>query len=423
LPLCLAALVVPEVAGPAEAAVLGAAGTTSPGGGSTGQLVVKMVPGAGIKPVNAALGSTTHSVLLASHGVYLLDIPLRTTSTDPIERRKDWDKQAKEAAAVLGKRSDVVYAEPNTEADITQGDRFHYWPSGGPKCVAGDARAYTAQPAASRLQLGQVHRKARGANQVIAVLDTGLDAAHPVFAGRIAPGAYDYVDDDAVPGESRDGVDRDGDRLTNEGFGHGTFVAGIAALVAPDARILPMRVLDGEGRGNVFVVAEAIYDATALGADVINLSFGTAQRTDSRVLADAVSDAARAGVVVVAAAGNDGSAARHYPAAMKEVVSVAAMSSGGTGLTAFSSRGSWVDIAAPGENVVSSLPCGYGTWSGTSMAAPFVAGGAAVLGVDKNAKTMPNSKIFKALDDGCDRVKGVSVRTGAFDLLGSLARL
>jgi subtilisin family serine protease len=411
--LCLVAILAPRATGATEAA----------GAGGTGQLVVKIVAGADIGPVNAQLGSTTRSVLLASHGVYLLDVPLRTTSTDPAKRSKEWQKQAKEAAAVLDKRSDVVYADPNTDADITQGDRFHYWPSGGPNCIAADSSAFTAQPVATALDLTQVHRTARGTGQVIAVLDTGLATTHPALAGRLAPGGYDYVDDDALPDEVIGSADRDGDLLTNEGYGHGTFVAGLAALVAPDAKIMPMRVLDAEGRGNVFMVAEAVYDATTRGADVINMSFGTAERTNSRVLSDAVANAVKAGVVVVAAAGNDGSAVQHYPAAMKDVVSVAALATNGTGLAAFSSHGAWVDLAAPGEHVISSLPCGYGTWSGTSMAAPFVAGAAALLGVDAKAKNVPNARILKALDEGCDRIKGMSVRTGAIDLVRSLARI
>jgi subtilisin family serine protease len=222
------------------------------------------------------------------------------------------------------------------------------------------------------------------------------------------------VDDDPVPQEERDNVDQDGDSIVDEGYGHGTFVAGIVALVAPGARILPQRVLDSDGRGNVFTVAEAVYDSVAEGADVINMSFGTTGAVESKVLTEALKAAAKAGVVLVAAAGNDGSRVKHYPAAVDGVLSVGALDAGGTGLAPFSARGDWVDLAAPGQDVTSMLPCGYGTWSGTSMAAPFVAGAAALdAGAGGSAKRDGKGEKIR---HSAERLKGVSVHDGALDV-------
>ena len=175
-----------------------------------------------------------------------------------------------------------------------------------------------------------------------------------------------------------------------------------------------MRVLDAGGAGNAWVLAEALLyavdpdgnPATADGAHVINLSLGTPSRTrildsvaelaacalpdpavdpvfaDPGYNADRERCAAASGAVIVAAAGNDGSATvREYPAA-ESVYGMLAVtaSTAQRRLAAFANRGSWVDLAAPGDGITSTLPGGgFGTWSGTSMAAPLVAGVAALV--------------------------------------------
>jgi subtilisin family serine protease len=420
--------------------------------------VVKLAPGTDLAALNARYGTRTRSVLLASRSIYLLESPIPAPSSGRSAKDKGWKKLTDGLLKGLDSDPQVVYAELNSDADTTEDDRFHYWPSGGPECTGSDPGTYLRQPAASQLQLDAVHRTGRGSGAIIAVLDTGVDLSHPALRDRIAQGGYDYVDDDRTPTEVPDGTDQDGDGLTDEGYGHGTFVAGIAALVAPDARILPARVLDSDGRGSIFAVAEAIFDATEAGADVINMSFGTSDHVSSHLVTDAIGDAHSSGVIVVGAAGNDGSGAKHYPASVAGVLSVGALAADGVRLAGFSDRGNWVQLAAPGERISSALPCGYGTWSGTSMAAPFVAGAAAVLGgspvPDAGRRADGNGakddkgdddkgdddkgdddkggdgnngrhrgQVLRAICEGAVKLHGVQVKAGAIDLRRSLRRI
>src|SRR6266545_697912 len=165
-------------------------------------------------------------------------------------------------------------------------------------------------------------------------------------------------------------------------FGHGTHVAGLIALAAPDAKIMPLRILRPDGRGNSWLLAQAIRYAATSGARVINISYSVHKR--SLLLEDVLGEVMSAvpGAVVAAAAGNSGpSTAPEYPAAegVPGLIAVAA-STRSDRLADFSTRGSWVDLAAPGDRIVSSVPDNtYGTWSGTSMAAPLVAGTAALV--------------------------------------------
>ena len=175
-----------------------------------------------------------------------------------------------------------------------------------------------------------------------------------------------------------DGQDNDGDGHIDEAFGHGTHVSGIVHLTAPDAAIMPLRVLEADGHGNIFVIAEAIQFAVDNGADIISLSLGSAQESElmDDILKDVIEDH---DVVVVAAAGNLGSNAEQFPASEDEVLAVTSIDARSK-KSDFANYGEWIDVAAPGEAILSAFPVSdHATWSGTSMAVPFVSGHAALI--------------------------------------------
>jgi len=199
----------------------------------------------------------------------------------------------------------------------------------------------------------------------VAVVDTGVDPAQPDLRGVVLPG-HDFVNDA-------------GNALDDEG--HGTAVAGIIAArtgnregiagICASCSILPVKVLDRTGAGDDTVVAAGIVWAADHGAQVINLSLGGPGSTP--VLAAALAYASGKGAIVVAAAGNDGASVPFYPAADPNALGVAASDSRDRPY-AWSNRGEWVSLAAPGCNPAPGLDGGYVDFCGTSSAAPVVAG-------------------------------------------------
>lgn len=260
---------------------------------------------------------------------------------------------------------DVIWAELNFTNGIPERHGYKTWRWGGE-----DPDGYINQNAFTQVNLAPVLTTLQGEGMIVAVLDTGVALDHQAFAGRLLAG-YDMVDDDTVPNDDGDGL----------GWGHGTHIAGIIAQTSPQSKLLPIRVLDTNGRGNTFTLAYAIEWAVANGADVINLSLGA--EADSQVLRSAVAHAVEEGVIVVAAAGNIHTDTPQFPASYPNVLSVTAVD--GQNIKAeFAAFGEdWVDLAAPGVGITSTIVgpqgLGYASWSGTSMATGFVSGAAALL--------------------------------------------
>lgn len=234
------------------------------------------------------------------------------------------------------------------------------------------------QDVSERLGLPQAQALTLGSGVLVAILDTGIDPSHVLFQGRIDPRGWDYVAGDATPTDGPTGTDSNGNGIPDEAAGHGSHVAGLVLLVAPQARLLPMRVLDADGRGNAFAIATAIEDAVGLGARVINLSLG--MTSESPVIEEALDFAESAGVVVVAAGGNRGAdSPEEYPAAGSGAIGVAATTVADT-RAPFSNYGDYLKLGAPGVALRSAYwDGGYAIWSGTSMSTPLVAGAAAML--------------------------------------------
>lgn len=228
---------------------------------------------------------------------------------------------------------------------------------------------------------------ADGGGATVAVVDTGVEHAHPDLAPNVT---------EAVGVDARDG---DGDPSPDDPADtpHGTHVAGTAAAATgnglgvagvSDASLLAVKALDDAGGGAVSDIADGVVWSVDRGADVINLSVGTSR--ESETLRNAVGYARRNDVTVVSAAGNGDAESLPYPARYDEVVAVTAVDEDGA-FAGFSNAGEAVDVTAPGVDVVSTVPeagGSYGRMSGTSMAAPVVAGVAALV-VDRWGVTDP----------------------------------
>jgi subtilisin family serine protease len=267
-------------------------------------------------------------------------------------------------------------------------------------------RGYVSQPAVQLINLTNAQQtyKASGAGTV-AVIDTGVDPTHPVLQNVLLSG-YDFTRNQSGGSELSDlnqstvamldqtspfelnqstvaMLDQSTVAMLDGGnygdFGHGTMTAGIVHLVAPTARIMPLKAFRADGTAQLSDVLRAIYYASQHGANVISMSFDLQQYSPE--LANAASYASRKGLILVASAGNDGQQIQVWPSALTSTVIGVASVDNQAELSSFSNYGSQdVFMAAPGEAIMTTYPFGtYAAGWGTSFSAPQVAGAAALL--------------------------------------------
>ena len=342
----------------------------------------------------------------------------------------------REAAAWFRAQGAVEFAEPNYllfTQEIPDDARYHeQW---APRNIGAEA-GWDLETGVS--------------DAVVAVIDTGVDYAHPDLAdniwqnigedwvegldGRLIPGnngidddgngfVDDYIGWDFVDVGNRCADDdcrgRDNDPM--DGHGHGTHVAGIAGAVTDNGlgiagiawhcRIMAVRAgykdSDGKGVLEVADAADAVYYAADNGARVLNLSWGGS--SDHPLIREAVQYASESGVIICAAAGNSGSTGPFYPAGYPDPLILAVGSTDSSDIKAQNSNyGLWVDVSAPGVNILSACPGDtYCDKSGTSMAAPHVAGLTALL-----LSRFPGWSPFSIVDIILDSVRVVEALNG-----------
>lgn len=242
----------------------------------------------------------------------------------------------------------------------------------------------------------------------IAILDSGIDSGHPEFKDKIVSSVNCTVSGcPAVTAEDQ--------------YGHGTHVAGIAAAMTNnaigvagmgyDSRLISVKVLDDAGSGYYSWIIDGIIWAADNGAEVINLSLGGTY--SSRALEEAVNYAWGKGLVVVAAAGNNGRTTKLYPAYYSKSIAVAATDENDN-KASFSNYGSWVDLAAPGVSILSTYKSDYAYMSGTSMATPFVSGLAGLVASQNPDWT--NAQIRNKIEATADRIN----KTGTYWIYGRI---
>ncbi|HET9839621.1 MAG TPA: S8 family serine peptidase [Candidatus Angelobacter sp.] len=350
----------------------------------------------------------TQITQISSRGVFLVS----TFSVDPTIAT-DSSVQSFEANRALG----VPELSGATIASLTQSSTSILDGLPGRTVVnyfgSAVASNYVQQPATAitRQQDLQATSNLTGAGFTVAIIDTGVDFSHPALSQVLLAG-YNFINEAAAPSELLDlppGMAAalsqsstsilDGQNLVQlnsstvailsqsstsildgppAAFGHGTMTAGLVHLVAPGAKIMPLKAFAGDGTSDLFNIVRAIYYAADHGANVISMSFEISQSSPS--LQAAVQYALGKNITVIAASGNDGQQILVYPAAYNTVVGVGSTSNNDS-KSAFTNFGTnAVFVAAPGEGVVTTYPGGnYAAGWGTSFSTPMVAGEAALV--------------------------------------------
>lgn len=319
--------------------------------------LVRLVDGASISLFNLRHGSFTIASI-ASRNIHLLGLRQGMNYSDFVE-------DVANDPTLVSVEQDCLVTDTSPEG----GTRTFFFNS--------LPESYWDQPFVEIIDLLDAQRTSRGSGVQVAVIDTGV-SPHTLLADALDPGGYDFVDDDADASEHGDHFDNDDDGFVDEMVGHGTFIAGLVLRVAPQARILPVRVMDDEGISSTFLLTAGVYHAIDQGADILNISMGAIE--PSIVLSDAIVAADLAGASVVASVGNEGNATPvRYPSAEPTVLAVGATQDDDE-RAEFSNYGPHLALCAPGEMLTSvDTESAYVAASGTSFSAPLVAGTLALL--------------------------------------------
>ena len=334
-------------------------------------------PATDVTDTDSSLASTIREVVVVVEGADGLEVhKLRTrTHAEAADLAQELDSEPGVTA-----EANQTFTTPTVESNATgrtkSAGSFDLSGTGSFRSSSVSALA-TEQFGANQWGLAAVNADGawsvtRGGGVTVAVIDSGVDATHPDLVGRVLP-QIDFVDDP----------------WTGDPEGHGTHVAGIIAAsldgagvagLANEVTILPVRVMDASGAGDTLTIAAGILEAVDQGAKVINLSLGGQY---SEIIDDVVAYAVDNGVTVVSAGGNEYMQGNpvEYPAALPGVIAVSSVNQAGQS-SIFANSGPYIDIAAPGEDILSTVPGGGWEYAdGTSMAAPFVSATAALVRV------------------------------------------
>jgi thermitase len=355
---------------------------------SSQQILVKFKPGTSLPEVaeiHRQLGGQVKETI-PGIGVQVVTVP----KGQVMAKVKAYSSNAK-----------VAYAEPDFVAQTV----------GNP-----DDPGFGNQWGMVKIQAPEAWAVTTGSSSInIAILDTGVDLDHPDLANKLISN-----------------INFSSSATVDDVYGHGTHVAGIVAASTDNSigvaglgyrsSLMNVKVLGDDGLGYDSWIAQGIIWAADNGAEVINLSLGSPE--PGSTLEAAVNYAWSKGVVIVAAAGNNGSTSPFYPAYYANCIAAAATDSSDS-LASFSNRGDWVDVAAPGVSIYSTLiNNGYGYKSGTSMASPHVAGLAALVFTvvaDSNGNGLLNDEVRSRIQATCDNIgiSGIgSGRINAYEAVG-----
>jgi thermitase len=329
-------------------------------------------------------------------------------------------KKVGEAISAYARDGRVDFVEPNFIASALTDDTFfnNQWAlnNTGQKTCNTDGKICTTGTLDADIDAPEAWAQTTGSSNIrIAILDSGIDQNHPDLMAKI------IINNNLT-----------GSNTVDDNYGHGTHVAGIAAAntnnslgvagIGYQSSLLNVKVLGDDGYGAYSWISSGIVWAADNGANVINMSLGS--NFKSTTLESAVKYAWGKGVVIVAAAGNSANSSKTYPAYYSNCIAVAATTNNDV-KASFSSYGSWVDVAAPGENVYSTFPNhpfylqtvygrsnNYDFGNGTSMSTPHVAGIAALIWAKE--PNLSNQEVRTRIEQTADAVSG----TGSYWIWG-----